>query len=247
MTTEHGQNPNSKKTLRQWLKNGDHTFARLFRRVYFGIRHASMPVIPGLHIGLYHLHTQAKGTLISLISKLYWTPLFRARLATSGSGLLLVGTGLPLVTGPLVITCGSDCRISTQVTFSARTSSHPAPRLVIGNKVGIGWQTTIACGTEVILGDNVRIAGSAFLAGYAGHPLNALDRANGLPDTEDQIGAIILEDDVWLGTGVKVMSGVRIGKGTVVAAGSIVTKDLPAGVLAAGSPARVLRTIEAGV
>lgn len=244
MSTEEQKAAARNAGLRQWLKNGDHPFARLFRTLYYGIRHASMPVIPGVHIGLYHLHTRTKNTLISLISKLYWTPLFRARLATSGSGLLLVGSGLPLVTGPLTIRCGKNCRISTHVTFSARTSSHPAPILEIGDQVGIGWQTTIACGTRVVLGDNVRIAGSAFIAGYAGHPLNAHDRALGLPDTEAQIGDVIIEEDVWLGTGVKVMSGVRIGKGTVVAAGSIVTKDLPAGVLAAGSPAKVLRSIE---
>jgi len=58
------------------------------------------------------------------------------------------------------------------------------------------------------------------------------------------VADVIIESDVWLGTGVKVMSGVCIGQGTVVVAGSIVTKSLPAGVLAAGVPAKVLRNIE---
>ena len=92
----------------------------------------------------------------------------------------------------------------------------------------------------------MRIAGRAFLAGYPGHPLNAQDRAAGCPDTDDQIGDIVLEDDVWLGTGVSVMAGVTIGKGTVVAAGSVVTRSLPPGVVAAGMPARIVRTLEVG-
>lgn len=99
-------------------------------------------------------------------------------------------------------------------------------------------------GSKIVLGDNVRIAGRAFLAGYPGHPINARDRALGKPDRDEQVGAIVLEQDVWLGTGVMVMAGVTIGAGTIVAAGSIVTRDLPAGVLAAGVPATVLRPLQ---
>ncbi len=60
------------------------------------------------------------------------------------------------------------------------------------------------------------------------------------------MGDIILEDDVWLATGVSVMAGVRIGRGTIVAAGSVVTHDLPAGVLAGGIPAQVIHSLEGG-
>ncbi|WP_322486795.1 acyltransferase [Chloroflexus sp.] len=54
-------------------------------------------------------------------------------------------------------------------------------------------------------------------------------------------GPIVLEDDVWLGYSVVVLSGVTIGAGTVVGAGSVVTRSLPAGVIAAGAPARIVR------
>ena len=115
----------------------------------------------------------------------------------------------------------------------------------VGSNVDIGWQTTIAVGRRVVLGDNVRIAGRALLAGYPGHPLDAAARAAGLPETDDQVGDIVLEDDVWLATGVTVSAGVRIGRGTVVAAGSVVTHDLPAGILAGGVPARMIRPLDA--
>jgi acetyltransferase-like isoleucine patch superfamily enzyme len=55
-------------------------------------------------------------------------------------------------------------------------------------------------------------------------------------------GSIIIDDDVWLGVGVIVLSGVRIGKGAVVGAGSVVTHDIPDGAIAAGMPARVVKT-----
>jgi acetyltransferase-like isoleucine patch superfamily enzyme len=57
---------------------------------------------------------------------------------------------------------------------------------------------------------------------------------------------IALGENVWLGTGVKVLDGVRVGRDVVVGAGAVVTTDLPDGVVAAGVPARVVRSREAG-
>jgi acetyltransferase-like isoleucine patch superfamily enzyme len=88
------------------------------------------------------------------------------------------------------------------------------------------------------------LQGRSFLAGYPGHPLDPEARAKGLPEHDDQCGDIIIEDNVWLATGVTVMAGITIGKGSVVAAGSVVTKDIPAGVLAGGMPAKIIRRID---
>ena len=110
----------------------------------------------------------------------------------------------------------------------------------------MGWQNQIAVGTSVRIGDNVRLAGRCMLAGFPGHPIDAADRALGLADTTDQIGPIVLECDVWLATGVTVLANVTIGQGTIVAAGSVVTRDLPSFVLAGGIPARVIRHLKPG-
>ena len=55
---------------------------------------------------------------------------------------------------------------------------------------------------------------------------------------------IVIEDDCWLGGGVIVLAGVTIGKGSVIGAGSIVTKDIPPYSVAVGNPCKVMRTIE---
>jgi maltose O-acetyltransferase len=73
----------------------------------------------------------------------------------------------------------------------------------------------------------------------ATHPIDPIPRRDGW-----EYGApITLADNVWLGGGVIVCPGVTIGEHTVVGAGAVVTRDLPAGVVAYGNPARVMREI----
>jgi len=225
----------------RWIKTSDSPLAK---QIFKSIKAIKSFELPAPKVLTYPMRLIYKLLTISseFISRILWcTPIFKARLNHCGKKLNLYG-GIPFISGPLTIEVGDNCRISGQTTFSGRSLSD-SPTLLIGNNVDVGWMTTIAVGQKVLLGDNVRIAGRAFLAGYPGHPINAEDRAKGLPDLEDQIGDIILEDDVWLATGVSVMAGVIIGKGTIVAAGSVVTKDLPAGVLAAGVPAKVVRQL----
>jgi acetyltransferase-like isoleucine patch superfamily enzyme len=231
-------------SLRQWVKARQHPAADLAYRIAFGLRGFSMPMLPGVHRALFATHIGVRNLLQSLLRIFWYTPLFQSRLTGPAPGLFLYG-GMPLVLGPVQMSFGVDCRVSGQTTISGRTSGSDLPCLFVGKNCDIGWQTTIAVGRTIQIGDNVRIAGRALLAGYPGHPVDALARARGDADTQDQIGDIVVEDDVWLATGVTVLAGVRIGRGTIVGAGSVVTHDLPPGVLAAGVPARVLRTIEA--
>ena len=232
----------SRSDIKSWIKAGDTPVTRTLKGLYFGTRNFSFPVLQPLHKGLYTTHLGLSGLSQWLTRAVYWTPLFQSRLTKPASGLLLY-SGMPQVLGDLDITIGRDCRISGQSTFSGRASGSQKPALTIGSNVGISWQTTINVGRQVSLGNNVRIAGRTVLSGYPGHPLNAEDRAAGLPDTPDQIGDIILEDDVWIGSGVFIGADVRIGARTIVAAGSVVTKDLPPDVFAGGVPARIIRKL----
>ncbi|MFP1633364.1 acyltransferase [Zhengella sp. ZM62] len=226
--------------LRQWAKAGRSPLARAVRATARRARTCAVPVVPAIHRPLYEMRRIALAAWASFWRAAWTTPLFRARLDTAAPGLLVYG-GMPLVMGPVCLAFGQDVRISGQTTITGRTGSPETPELLVGSNVDIGWQTTIAVSGKVVIGHNVRIAGRAFLAGYPGHPLDADDRAAGLPDTPDQCGDIILERDVWLATGVTVLAGVTIGRGTVVGAGSVVTGNLPPFVLAAGAPARVIR------
>lgn len=227
---------------KQWIKTSPHPiakiiFAQLKKLISFELPAPKLILRPAYLI--YQFGVQLFHTLTRVI---IWTPLLKGRLHKVGKNINLYG-GLPFISGPVQITMGNDCRVSGQSTFTGRSCAINPPQLILGNNIDIGWMTTIAVATRVQLGDNVRIAGRALLAGYPGHPVDPKARAMGLPENDDQVGDIVLEDDVWLATGVSVMAGVRIGHGTIVAAGSVVTHDLPAMVLAGGVPAKVIRPI----
>ena len=229
--------------LKKWLKYGDHVIARKLFFALKRLRSLEFPLIRPVHGLLYHWHKSFTGLIDVTLRVLYWTPLFKSQLRNNPSKLYLY-SGMPLMVGSLDMSVGNGCRISGHTTFSGRCSERYIPQLTIGNNVSVGWQNEIFVGRRVILGDNVRLAVKVRLVGYPGHPINTEDRAKGLPDTDDQVGDIIIEDDVWLAAGVTVMNGVRIGAGTIVATGSIVTKDLPPRVLAGGVPAKVIKSLD---
>ncbi|MGO0306248.1 acyltransferase [Endozoicomonas acroporae] len=229
-------------SLKARIKNSDSVAGRALFSFLKSIRSIEMPVIRPAHGLMYQLHKMITGAFSSLIRIFYWTPLFKSQLANA-PGKLYLYSGMPLLLGPLTITMGDHCRLSGHTTISGRASGNKKPELRIGNNVGISWQNEIFVGDQIEIGDNVRLAVKVRLVGYPGHPVDPAARAQGKPDTDDQVGSIIIQDDVWLAAGVTVMGGVTIGAGTIVATGSVVTRDLPPGVLAGGIPARVIKSL----
>lgn len=229
-------------STKTWLKQSQSPLAKAMMTVINSIRFIEIPSISILHKPLYWLHVSLVNSVNNALRILYWTPLFKSRLSSCGKRFYLY-SAMPQVLGRLDIHVGNNTRMSGISTLCGRSSGNVMPELIIGDNVDIGWQNSINVGRRIVIGDNVRLAGKVFLAGFPGHPLDAEKRALGLAEEDHQVGDIILERDVWLATGVTVMAGVRIGAGTVVAAGSVVTHDLPAGVVAAGMPAKVIKNI----
>jgi len=230
---------------KQWAKTSDHKVAKLIKKSWFAIKAFEIPNIPIVFSCLYVIHITIKQVFSDFTRIFYFTPIFKTRLNNHPKRLYLYG-GLPVVIGSVDILLGNDVRLAAMTTISGRTVGKKIPSLVIGNNVGIAWRTSISVGSQIVIGDNVRIAGDCYLAGYPGHPVDAKERSLGQPDTESQVGDIVLHNDVWLASGVKVMPGVTIGKGTIVAAGSVVTKNLPGNVLAGGIPAKVIKPLNKG-
>jgi maltose O-acetyltransferase len=110
--------------------------------------------------------------------------------------------------------------------------------ITIGDKVFFNFNCVILDVSPVLIGSGV-LFGPAVQIYTATHPLNAVERRSGL-----ELGApIAIGDEVWIGGGAMVCPGVKIGARSVIGAGSVVTKDIPEGVLAVGNPCRVIRNV----
>lgn len=107
-----------------------------------------------------------------------------------------------------------------------------------GDHVFVNFDCLFLDSAPIHIGDRVKIAPSVRLY-TATHPLDPNKRNSGLEFAKP----IIIEEDVWLGGGVIVNPGVRIGARTVIGSGSVLTRDIPADVLAVGNPARVIKSI----
>jgi len=111
--------------------------------------------------------------------------------------------------------------------------------ILLGDRSNLGFHCEIFSGSSVKVGRHGLFAAYAYLVG-GGHEWERLD----VPVLEQGRSSkgITLGDDVWLGTGAKVLDGVSVGSRVVVGANAVVNQDLPDGVVAAGIPAKVLRS-----
>ena len=130
--------------------------------------------------------------------------------------------------GRILKKCGSNVNIERNAVFT--------PELSIGNNSGIGvgcelWGN-ITIGDDVMMGPEVII----YTQNHSKNKLDIPMRMQGYDNAEP----VEIGNDVWIGRRVMIMPGVKIGNGVVIAAGAIVTKDIPDNVIVGGVPAKIL-------
>lgn len=111
-------------------------------------------------------------------------------------------------------------------------------QIAVGDRFYANFDCVFLDVAPITIGDDVML-GPAVQIYTAAHPLDATERASGL----EYGRPVEIGNHVWLGGGAIVLPGVRIGDRAVIGAGSVVTKDVPAGVFAAGNPCRPIREL----
>ena len=108
----------------------------------------------------------------------------------------------------------------------------------LGDSVYANFNLTLVDDGNIFIGDKVMLGPNVTIA-TANHPILPALRERGLQYNKD----VHIGNNVWIGAGVIIVPGITIGDNSVIGAGSVVTKDVPANVVAAGNPCRVLREI----
>lgn len=146
--------------------------------------------------------------------------------------------------GPIIIRNGGTIMMGNQVVLDAAWHkpiyihlARPEARLTIEDNAFINYGTEISLVQEIFIGARSLIGIDCLIYDTDWHNLDGSDGDS--PAAPTRIGR-----GVWLGARVIVLKGVTIGDNTVVAANSVVTRDLPGNILAGGSPAKVIRSIQ---
>lgn len=176
-------------------------------------------------------------------SKLYYEPMLRAQATRVGTGLMLYDD-IPKLFGQLDIKIGHRVRLEGDHSWVGMHESLGTSELVIGDDTYLGYQVLLYVGRSIRFGRHILVANRVQFFGYDAHPTDPFKRAANLaPD--DANGTIAVDDYAWISNNVTIVKNVRIGAGAIVAAHSVVTRDVPPLTVVAGNPARVVREIEA--
>lgn len=188
------------------------------------------------------------------VTKLWW--LVRSRLKFAEKGMKL-GRKVSFHGVPIVFHCdGSTISVGDRVGMCSDSrhtalgvahpvilrTLRPGATLSIGADSGLSG-TTICAARSVRIGERCLIGADVMITDTDFHPL-APEGRRYRSELHARAEPIEIEDDVFIGARVIILPGVRIGTGSVVGAGSVVTRDIPAYSVCAGNPARVIRNLE---
>jgi acetyltransferase-like isoleucine patch superfamily enzyme len=147
------------------------------------------------------------------------------------------------IEGPGIIIGRNSYIGKNAVITTWRTKSYEEPRLLIGNGTNIGQNCHITAIDKIEIGNNVLTGKYVTITDNSHGSISEKDLQSN-PNKRELIskGPVIIEDNVWIGDKVTICPNVRIGKGSVIGANSVVTKDVPSFSVIVGNPARIIKS-----
>ncbi|MCH5216316.1 MAG: acyltransferase [Muribaculaceae bacterium] len=152
-----------------------------------------------------------------------------------------------LIKGMEYITIGEHTYISKGVQLTAWDNYRGQllnPEIRIGDGCSIGEDNHITAIDKIIIGNHV-LTGKKVLITDNAHGISSKNLLD-IPPSERQLsskGAVIIEDNVWIGEKASILPGVHIGKGCIIGANAVVTRDIPPYSVVGGNPARIIKSL----
>src|SRR5262249_34406555 len=160
---------------------------------------------------------------------------FRSQCASVGGRFQM--EKLPFLSGHGKIVIGDDVWFAGKSAFAFGNRWNDEPELIIGDHSFIGHACGLLVSQSIRIGRYCRLAGNVYVSDSDGHPTDAILRRTS-PCPPEASSPVVIGDDVWICSGAVILKGVSIGDRTIVGAGAVVTKSVPADVMVAGNPAR---------
>ena len=170
------------------------------------------------------------GEYFEIFANLFRGFFFKRRLSSCGN-LLRVGKKVTLLKKNCTVSVGDKVFLHDGVKISAWGTDQKA-EVKIGSNTYIGDRTEIHSGKSVSIGNNCDISWDCCIMDRDYHKFCS---------DKETYKETVIEDNVWIGCNALILKGVRIGEGSVVAAGSVVTKDVPPNTLVGGNPAQIIK------
>ncbi|WP_316786279.1 acyltransferase [Pedobacter frigiditerrae] len=149
---------------------------------------------------------------------------------TTGEGTFL---GKIDIEWPGSVAFGKNCTVQNNIAFWVQSPFNASNRITIGDNVFIGRNTEFNCCDFIKIGDNCLIASAVVFVDSA----HTFAKEGIISKQPTKLKGIVVEEDVWIGTGAKILQGVHLCQGCIIGAGAVVNKRVPAYEIWAGVPA----------
>ena len=185
---------------------------------------------------------------IKLIYNQLGKVLFFVNGAHFGKKLIVNGSFKLKVTRRGVLEIGDHCRFNSGLRYNVSGGNQKCHfwiegNLKIGDNVGIS-SSSILCRHKITIGDNVTIGGGTLIIDTDSHSVNSKDRGSSDNDFKKaNWGPVNISDHVFIGARCIILKNISIGENSIIAAGSTVTKNIPANEIWGGNPAKKIRTL----
>ena len=173
-------------------------------------------------------------TFIGRLRKIKSTILYRKLFDIFGKGNIIRNGVEIKKTDGAILEMGNNCTIDNDAVILL---TKPNPELHIGNNVTIGRGTIISIKDKLVIGDYTLIGPYVHITDNN----HSIDRNNLIKFQRSNIKPVQIGQDVWIGSGARILAGVTVGNGAVVGANAVVTHDVPPFAVVGGVPAKIIR------
>lgn len=224
------------------IKSRKNKYYSYIHDVLKAILYIRIPYIKPLAALFYYIRKAWITLGVIIKSKIFCEQIIRYRCIV-GKNISMDGD-VPYIYGNGRITLGTGVRVGNRNTWIVGLKVYDEAELTIGEYTSLGYMNMISVAKNVTIGKYCKFAGEVKIFDNNSHPIDSQKRRNNEVLDKNDVSPVIISDDVWIGTNAIIMKGVTIGCGAIIAAGSVVTKDVEPYTIVGGNPAKFIKKIE---